>query len=122
MDQETDREGNGTAVPAVSEKAAMLQQILAANPKDSFARYGLAMDYAGRNDLNNALEQFSTLLRDHPNYTPGYFMAAQTLVRAGRIHPAKEHLELGIASARREGNAHAQREMQALLDELEMDS
>jgi predicted Zn-dependent protease len=122
MDQETDQEIARPAVQGATEKATMLQQILAANPQDSFARYGLAMDYAGRNELDSALEQFAMLLRDHPNYTPGYFMAAQTLVRAGRIHPAKEHLEQGISSAQREGNAHAQREMQALLDELELDS
>jgi thioredoxin-like negative regulator of GroEL len=122
MDQGTDQEIARAAAPGATEKATMLQQILAANPKDSFARYGLAMDYAGRNELDSALDEFATLLRDNPNYTPGYFMAAQTLVRAGRTDAAKNHLERGIASARREGNAHAQREMQALLDELELDS
>jgi predicted Zn-dependent protease len=101
-----------------TERAAMLQQILAANPGDSFARYGLAMDYAGRNDLESSLREFATLLRDNPAYTPGYFMAAQTLVRAGRTRDAKQHLEQGIASARREGNAHAESEMQAMLDQV----
>jgi tetratricopeptide (TPR) repeat protein len=110
MDQET------------TEKASMLQQILEANPKDSFARYGLAMDYASRNDLEASLGEFATLLRDNPAYTPGYFMAAQTFVRAGRLDDAKHHLEEGIASARHEGNAHAEREMQAMLDELELGS
>ena len=107
---------------ATTEKAAMLRQILEANPKDSFARYGLAMDYAGRNDLDASLCEFATLLRDNPAYTPGYFMAAQTFVRAGRMDDAKQHLEQGIASASREGNAHAEREMQAMLDELELEN
>lgn len=104
------------------DKVAMLQEILSASPTDAFARYGLAMEYAGREELDASLREFGTLLQDHPDYTPGYFMAGQTLVRAARIGEAKEHLRLGIASARRTGNAHAEREMQALLDELELDS
>ena len=104
------------------DKAAMLQQILAANPKDAFARYGLAMDLASRDDFSASLAEFGTLLVDNPDYTPGYFMAAQTLVRAGRVEDAKQHLVQGIASAVRTGNQHAQNEMQAMLDELELDS
>ena len=100
----------------------MLGQILEANPKDAFARYGLAMEYAGRDDFEPALREFATPLRDNPEYTPGYFMAAQTLARAGRTGEAKQHLGLGLKSARREGNSHAEREMQAMLDELELDS
>ncbi len=104
------------------DKAAMLGQILEANPKDAFARYGLAMEYAGQDKFEQAIAEFGTLLRDNPQYTPGYFMAAQTFARAGRPNQAKEHLQLGIANARREGNGHAEREMQAVLDELELDS
>ncbi len=104
------------------DKAAMLQEVLEANPTDAFARYGLAMEYAGRDAYEASLAEFTTLLRDHPDYTPGYFMAAQTYARAGRIPEAKQHLELGISSAARTGNSHAQREMQAMLDELELDT
>ncbi len=104
------------------DKTAMLGQILEANPKDAFARYGLAMEYAGRDDFARALPEFNALLRDNPGYTPGYFMAAQTLARAGQPDKAIDHLRQGIASARNEGNAHAEREMQAMLDELELDS
>ena len=98
----------------------MLQQILAANPRDAFARYGLAMELAGTDRTEASLAEFATLLADHPEYTPGYFMAAQTLAKAGRAEEARSHLKLGIESARRTGNTHAQGEMQAMLDELEL--
>ena len=104
------------------DKIAMLSQILESNPQDAFARYGLAMEYAGRDDFARALPEFATLLRDNPRYTPGYFMAAQTLSRAGEPEKAREHLRLGIGSARAEGNNHAEREMQAMLDELDLDA
>lgn len=101
------------------DKIAMLKEILAQNPKDPFARYGLAMEYAGQNDFSAAFAEFDELLLDHPDYTPGYFMAAQTLVKAGREEDAKVRLREGIASAQRTGNQHAEGEMQQLLDQLE---
>ncbi len=104
------------------DKAAMLRQILEANPKDAFARYGLAMDYASKDELDTSIREFTTLLRDHPEYTPGYFMAAQTMARAGRMLDAKQHLVLGIGTAKSSGNVHAEGEMQAMLDELELGS
>lgn len=101
------------------DKVAMLKEILAQNPSDSFARYGLAMEYASRGDVETSLAEFAELLKINPDYTPGYFMTAQTLAKAGRVDEAKQRLTEGIASARRTGNQHALGEMQAMLDELQ---
>jgi predicted Zn-dependent protease len=102
------------------DKIAMLTEILAQNPKDAFARYGLAMEYAGRGETEASLAEFGRLLEEHSDYTAGYFMAAQTLVKADRADEAKLRLSQGIACARRIGNQHAQSEMQAMLDDLEL--
>lgn len=102
------------------DKIAMLNEILAQNPADAFARYGLAMEYASRGQTDTSVAEFDRLLTLHPDYTAGYFMAAQTLAKAGRAGEAKSRLSEGIASARRTGNQHAQSEMQAMLDELEL--
>ena len=67
---------------------------------------------------DEALQEFKTLLEKNPDYTPAYFMAAQTLEKAGRIDDAKRMLVDGISSARRTGNAHAQSEMTAMLESL----
>jgi predicted Zn-dependent protease len=101
-------------------KMDSLKQILEQDPTNAFARYGLAMEYAGTGQTNAALEEFERLLRDNPDYTAGYFMAAQTLAKAGREADAKQRLVDGMACARRTGNQHALREMQAMLDEMEM--
>jgi predicted Zn-dependent protease len=100
------------------DRIAALNDILTQHPNDTFARYGLAMEYSNQGDLDRALAEFSILLKGNPDYTPGYFMAAQTLVRASRADEAKTMLSDGIASARRTGNLHAQSEMESLLAEL----
>jgi predicted Zn-dependent protease len=102
------------------DKVASLKEILEHDPKNAFARYGLAMEYAGHGESAAAMTEFDRLLADHPEYTAGYFMAAQTLAKAGREAEARQKLVDGIACARRTGNQHAQREMQAMLDDMEI--
>ena len=101
------------------DKVAGLREILALDPKNSFARYGIAMELASRGDTRAAIAEFNELLAHDPDYTAGYFMAAQTLAGAGKKPEAIERLKAGIASAMRSGNSHANNEMQAMLDELE---
>ncbi len=96
----------------------MLREILAANPEDSFARYGLAMEYSKSGQIEPALLEFKTLVEKNPDYTPAYFMAAQALANASRVDEAKRWLVDGVSSAVRTGNSHAQSEMTAMLEEL----
>jgi predicted Zn-dependent protease len=100
------------------DRIAILTEILAANLEDTFARYGLAMEYAKAGQIEQALAEFKTLIEKNPDYTPAYFMAAQTLANADRTDEAKRMLVDGVSSARRTGNTHAQSEMTAMLEEL----
>ena len=89
------------------------------DPKNSFARYGIAIELAARGETVAAVSEFDTLLAEHPDYTAGYFMAAQTLAKAGRTAEAVERLKAGVSCAARSGNSHAMSEMQGMLDELD---
>jgi tetratricopeptide (TPR) repeat protein len=100
------------------DRVAMLTEILTQYPNDAFARYGLALEYSNRGEVEPALQEFGKLLSVHPDYAAGYFMAAQTLDKAGRTEEAKKMLTDGIASAKRTANAHAQSEMEAMLEQL----
>lgn len=100
------------------DKIARLKEILALDPRNSFARYGIAMELAGRGDTDSALKEFDALLANDPEYTAGYYMSAQTLSKAGRTHDAIERLKTGISCAARNGNSHALSEMQSMLDDL----
>ncbi len=104
------------------DKVAAFQNILAQNPDDAFARYGLAMEYRERGECELALEQFDELKKRHPDYTAGHQMAAQTLLAEGRNQEAEERLQIGIASARRTRNQHALAEMEGMLNDLEEQS
>jgi tetratricopeptide (TPR) repeat protein len=104
--------------PETMDRIATLREVLSQNPNDAFARYGLAMEYSNAGKVDEALQEFGKLLAAHPDYSAGYFMAAQALTRVERTEEAKKMLIEGIASARRTGNTHAQSEMTAMLAEL----
>jgi len=100
------------------DRIAALTDLLAQDPNNAFARYGLAMEYSNTGDFGHALEEFGKLLATNPDYVPGYHMCAQTLVKAGRAQEAKTTLENGIVAAQRKGDRHAESEMSALLQDL----
>lgn len=100
------------------DRIAMLKEILAQNPKDTLARYGLAMEYSNSGQVEDALTEFGNLLATNPDYAAGYFMAAQMLAREGRQEEARKMLRDGIAAAQRTGNLHAQSEMEGMLGGL----
>jgi predicted Zn-dependent protease len=101
------------------DKIAGLKEILSLDPRNSFARYGIAMELVSRGETVAALQEFDMLLKNDPDYTAGYYMSAQTLAGAGRKAEAVERLRAGVGCAARSGNSHALSEMQAMLDELD---
>ncbi|HEU4414005.1 MAG TPA: tetratricopeptide repeat protein [Candidatus Angelobacter sp.] len=103
---------------ADSNRLQLLTDFLKQSPGDAFARYGLAMEYSKAGQTEQALAEFARLLEQHPDYTNGYFMAAQTLERSGRTPEARLMLEKGVEAARRTGNKHALSEMSGMLAEL----
>jgi predicted Zn-dependent protease len=101
------------------DKISGLKEILELDPKNSFARYGLAMELTRLGETEAALSEFDLLLANDPVYTAGYFMSAQTLATAGLVPQAVQRLKDGISCAECSGNSHAASEMQAMLDELD---
>lgn len=100
------------------DKIAALTEILRHNPGDAFARYGLAMAYAGEGRTDEALREFEAATTENPDYVPAYQMSAQTLMKSGRNAEAKARLQAGVAACERTGNEHAAAEMGAMLEEL----
>ena len=89
--------------------------MLAADPANSFARYGLAMEYMKSGDLEGSVEEFAALLERDPNYSAGYFHGGQTLEKLGRLDDARDYYRRGLAVTR---DPHARGELQVALDIL----
>jgi tetratricopeptide (TPR) repeat protein len=95
----------------------MLEEFLAANPDDAFARYGLALECVNAGDSPAAEENFRRLVSTHPEYVPAYYHFGQLLLRMSRGAEAQGTFRQGIEAARKAGNAHALSELEAALEE-----
>lgn len=95
-----------------------LEEFLAQNPKDTFSRYGIALECVREGDLAAAEAHFRILIESNPDYVPGYQMYAQTLAQNDRLEDAKTILTQGIQAAIHQGNQHARSEMEGLLSDL----
>ena len=96
----------------------ILLSMVAKNPEDSFARYGLAMEYANTGNLENAIVEYRALIGFNPDYAAAYFHGGQALEKLGRIDEAREVYEKGIEATSRTGDQHTRSELQAALDML----
>jgi tetratricopeptide (TPR) repeat protein len=102
---------------ALKTRRTMLEEFLAANPGDAFARYGLALECINGGDNAAAEENFRRLISAHPEYVPGYYHYGQLLVRLARGPEAQGTFRQGIEAARKAGDAHALSELEAALEE-----
>jgi tetratricopeptide (TPR) repeat protein len=102
----------------MSNRLEVLRNMVAQNPKDSFSRYGLAMEYANSGDLERAIEEYRALLSVNPNYSAAYYHGGQTLEKLGRRDEARAVYRDGIEATTRIGDLHTRSEIQAALDLL----
>ena len=83
----------------MNKRLAMLEKLTASGQVDSFAYYGLAMEYRKEGRVDDALRAFNDLKSRDAQYLPMYLMAGQTLREAGRSAEAISWLTQGIAIA-----------------------
>ena len=67
---------------------------------------------------DEAWQHFEYLLKNHPEYSATYYQAGMFLARQGRREEAQKILAQGIEVTRRQGNHHAESELEAALDDL----
>jgi tetratricopeptide (TPR) repeat protein len=101
-----------------SGRLEILKSMVQRNPRDSFSRYGLAMEYRNGGDLKGAVREFRALIAADPAYAYAYFHGGQTLERLGRLEEAAEMYRAGVEAAKAKGDEHARGEIQGALDLL----
>jgi len=91
-----------------------IEAMLADEPKDTFLRYALALEYRSAGETSLAAEKLRELLADEA-YVPAYLMAGQLWIALGDLELAAETLRTGMGAAKSQGNEHAWGEMSGLL-------
>jgi tetratricopeptide (TPR) repeat protein len=99
-------------------RAEILQEMLAAKPENTFARYALAMELANSGRPADAWEHFDYLLKNHPQYSATYYQAGMLLMSQGRRDEARDVLSRGVEVTRSQGNHHGQSELERALQEM----
>jgi Tfp pilus assembly protein PilF len=92
-----------------------LRQLLADNPANTFARYGLAMEHVRSGDMDGAVQEFEAVIVTDPKYSAAYYHGGQALEKLGELDRARDFYRRGIAATR---DPHALGELQAALDIL----
>lgn len=96
----------------------ILRSLLEQNPGDTFARYGLAMEYVKAGQLEDAIREFRAVIAETPQYSYAYFHGGQTLEKIGLVDDARQMYEHGVIAASKSGDQKAVSELQAALELL----
>ena len=92
-----------------------IEAMLRDDPDDVFLRYSLALEMEAAGEWGPSLDMLESLARGTSPYVPAFQMAAQQLIRHGRIDEARAALREGVDEARRQGKDHAAAEMAEML-------
>jgi len=101
-----------------SDRLELLKNLVAQDPNNSFARYGLAMEYAKLGRYEEAIAEHQALLAANPDYSASYYHCGQAYEKIGRLDEARAMYERGIEATTRSGDLHTRSEIQAALDLL----
>jgi Tfp pilus assembly protein PilF len=99
-------------------RVGLLKQMIEQDPSNSFARYGLAMEYAKGGQLGEAITEFKALLARDGAYVAAYFHAGQALEKLGQIDEARAMYEQGLEASTQKGDLHTRAEIEAALNLL----
>ncbi len=96
----------------------ILKQMLVQDPQNTFAKYGLAMEYANTGQLDQAVGEYESLLGTDPGYVAAYYHGGQALEKLGRIEDARAMYERGMEASTQKGDLHTRSELEAALSLL----
>ncbi|WP_152050587.1 tetratricopeptide repeat protein [Tautonia marina] len=102
-----------------SARRLALEESLAADPTDTFLRYGLAMQCLREGDLDEGRSRLEALIADHPDdQVASYQQLGQSYMDEGDPERARSYFVSGIAKAQALGDLKAAGEMQGFLELL----
>jgi Tfp pilus assembly protein PilF len=99
----------------------VLKGFLAQDPKDSFSRYALALEYVKLGQTEDARREFEAVCDTDPGYVATYFQLGQLYRNLGLRHEAEKTYRTGITVASKARDSHTQGELEGALESLLME-
>ncbi len=103
----------------MTSRTESLRAMLARNPSNALARFGLANELVKEGAVAEAVEHYRQYLTSYDDEGNGYGRLAESLVRLGDLGAAREAFRKGIAAAHRFGHPGMASEFEARLEELD---
>ena len=101
-----------------TDRLQALLKMLESDPHDAFCLYGIAQEYASRNEHENAIVYYDKAMESDPTDAYAYFHKGRSLEALKRIDEATETLRTGLDVARAGNDSHAQSELDGYFQEL----
>ncbi|MEE2787000.1 MAG: tetratricopeptide repeat protein [Myxococcota bacterium] len=99
-----------------AERRRALNEMLAENPDDVFALYGLALEHKVDHRLDDARRLLARTIELDPNHLYAYYQLGEVLMTLGEEDDAQRIVSQGASTAEKLGDAKALAELNALLD------
>jgi tetratricopeptide (TPR) repeat protein len=97
----------------MSDRLALLEQMLEKNPNDAFTLFAIAKEYEGQGNDNLALHWYERLRAVNPAYIGLYYHLGKLYERQEQPEKALDAYDAGISFSRKAGNMHALNELSA---------
>lgn len=99
-----------------------IQEFLKEDPKDSFLRYALALEYIKINEPKKAITAILKLIEDEPDYTASYYQLGKLYESLGQVDNALETYSKGMEKSKNDSSRKTYMELKEaynlLLDDL----
>jgi predicted Zn-dependent protease len=95
-----------------------LKKVLALDPQDEVAWFGLGKAYMGDRNFEEAAQALTRCIAVKPTYSAAYYALAQTLQRLGQSARCLEICDQGIAISTKNGDAMVTKNLELLKQTL----
>jgi predicted Zn-dependent protease len=95
-------------------KIEPLKKLLARDPNDEVAWFGLGKAYQGDGSFQEAAAALERCIAVKPTYSAAYFALAQSLQQLGQLDRCRQVCDQGIDVSTRNGDAMVTKNLQAL--------
>lgn len=101
-------------VPVANSKIEPLKKLLAMDPNDDMAWFGLGKAYQDDGNFQEAASALERCITVKPTYSAAYFALAQSLQQLGQVDRCRQICDRGIEVSTKNGDAMVTKNLQAL--------